>query len=493
MEKIVTLNMARKSYRLKNEFLQDRFKETKPMDFYRDIFPVGSFQKEKDYKKKACNGILNIVDGSKKSKTTRIIFDDLKELEKVQKEKFVITSLISYIGSQRIKANARWLYGITIDLDGVNLITLGELFHQIEKGYHLMPTYVVNSGNGLHLYYVFKKPIALYTHTHEKLKKFKYEIIRNIWNRYTSTDRNPQLLGIWQGFRVVGTQTKLGKQFLVRAFKTGEKIDIFDLNNYIHYDELKFQKSDLNYKSNLSLEEAKEKFPEWYEKRIVQGLKPNRWVVKRALYDWWLDKLKKEVQTGHRYSALTVLVSYAVKCNIHYEEVEKDCYDLIPILDEISREESNRFTERDVKDALKFYKESYVNFSRNEAERVSGITIPPNKRNGRKQEIHLMGARAIQEINDRVNRTTWRNKNGQPLKKDIVIEWRKNNPKGKKIECERETKLSRHTVLKWWNFYQEKNNTGKLFNEEKKVEYWDKATPENIYQPELFKEVEKKK
>ena len=31
-----------------------------------------------------------------------------------------------------------------------------------------------------------------------------------------------------------------------------------------------------------------------------------------------------------------------------------------------------------------------------------------------------------------------------------VVEWRQLHPDGKKIECERETGLSRHTVLKWW-------------------------------------------
>lgn len=71
-----------------------------------------------------------------------------------------------------------------------------------------------------------------------------------------------------------------------------------------------------------------------------------------------------------------------------------------------------------------------------------------NKRNGRTQEAHLKMARLIRdEINGNKD---WQNKEGAPTKKDIVQEWRKMNPNGKKIECERETGLSRHTVLKWW-------------------------------------------
>lgn len=35
-------------------------------------------------------------------------------------------------------------------------------------------------------------------------------------------------------------------------------------------------------------------------------------------------------------------------------------------------------------------------------------------------------------------------------KSKIVEEWKQQHPDGKKIDCERETGLSRHTVLKWW-------------------------------------------
>ncbi len=39
---------------------------------------------------------------------------------------------------------------------------------------------------------------------------------------------------------------------------------------------------------------------------------------------------------------------------------------------------------------------------------------------------------------------------GSGEKSKIVEEWKQQHPDGKKIDCERETGLSRHTVLKWW-------------------------------------------
>ena len=47
--------------------------------------------------------------------------------------------------------------------------------------------------------------------------------------------------------------------------------------------------------------------------------------------------------------------------------------------------------------------------------------------------------------------TEWRDGNGRPRKKQSVYDWLDEHPFGKKIECERDTGLSRHTVLKWWD------------------------------------------
>lgn len=40
---------------------------------------------------------------------------------------------------------------------------------------------------------------------------------------------------------------------------------------------------------------------------------------------------------------------------------------------------------------------------------------------------------------------------GSGTKQAIIQAWRKNNPGGKKIDCHRETGLSRPTIDKWWD------------------------------------------
>ena len=112
----------------------------------------------------------------------------------------------------------------------------------------------------------------------------------------------------------------------------------------------------------------------------------------------------------------------------------------------MSDDEHNRFTKRDIMDAMQFYQENYVTYSRREAERVSAIAMPASKRNGRKQKQHCEVMRAIENITN----PNWREGNGRPDKAKIVEEWQESHPDGKKADCIRDTGLSKPTVYKWW-------------------------------------------
>jgi hypothetical protein len=435
-------------FKMKNEWMGQFYERVSPREFYMDVFPEGSFERKGCPEDSKSNGVVTVIDGEKAR--NYLVFDDLETIDDIKGTEFAIMSPVGYSGRNRTAKNARWLYGIGIDLDGVGMAQLRDVFHQMKHEFLPQCTYCVNSGHGLHLYYLLEKPVPLYRHLHDRLRDFKYELIAKIWNRYTSTytERDQvQYQGIFQGFRAVGTQSKLGKRYIVTAFKTGERVTIEYLNTFL-MDKSKAL-TDFGYKSALELSAAKEKYPEWYERRVVRGEDRGRWHIKRDLYDWWLRKLKGgEASVGHRYWCLSVLAAYGVKCDVPEDEVLTDALELLPSLDEISDDEHNRFTKRDVLDAMNMYQESYVTYSRAEVERVSGISVPANKRNGRKQALHLVRARAVQEV-DYPN-GAWRNRDGRPSKQQIVLEWQAAHPDGKKIDCERSTGLSRHTVLKWW-------------------------------------------
>ena len=85
--------------------------------------------------------------------------------------------------------------------------------------------------------------------------------------------------------------------------------------------------------------------------------------------------------------------------------------------------------------------------SREWIEKQTKVNIPANKRNYRKQEVHLYLARRRKEDLKAIGEVV---KDGRPAKQDQVKEWRKKNPNGRKIDCIRETGLSKPTVYKWW-------------------------------------------
>ena len=128
---------------------------------------------------------------------------------------------------------------------------------------------------------------------------------------------NVQYESLFQGFRMVGSITKLGTR--VRAFKVGNKVSL----EYINYSVPDAYKvTQFTYKSNLRLEDAKKKYPEWYERRVIAKKPRGTWICKIDLYDW-RKRSYGEAMEGHRYWYIMTLAVYAKKCNIGRDDLKK--------------------------------------------------------------------------------------------------------------------------------------------------------------------------
>lgn len=426
------------------------FEEVSYQDFYRDIFPVGSFEKKGEYVDGKYNGIaVSISKGDKKTKRYTVT-DELSVIdEMVATDDFCLMSPISYIGKSRHSENARFMYALAIDLDGIETKKQWDFFmDQVEKGHEMRcfvwglpkPTYLVSSGTGIHLYYVFERPIPMFRNIVEQLEVLKRRLTWQAWTQGASSlSEKVQYESLFQGFRVVGTITKTGER--CRAFRVSNKVRIEYLNYFVPED---YRVKDFTYKSDLQLSEAMEKYPEWYQKRIVEGRPRQTWVCKKDLYDWWIRKILDGAEQGHRYWCIMTLATYAKKCGVSRDELEKDAYGLIPFLNT----RGDEFTEDDVLHALEAYTDSYMTYPIDTIVRRTGIPIEKNKRNGRKQAEHLERARLVQTL-DYPN-GSWRNKEGRPTAAQKVRAWQKDHPKGKKVDCIRQTGLSKPTVYKWW-------------------------------------------
>lgn len=454
------------------------------------------------------------------------------KLDFIESRIFSIISPITYVGRNRYAKNARYLYAFVIDLDGVGMKQIRDVLHQqrtdligkrsgkVMDPHAPMANIIVNSGHGLHMYYLLEHPVALYKENIPLLRKMKEGLTNIVWNDFTSDMKDIQYQGVFQGFRMPGSLTKFGEK--IRAFRNedAKMHSLSSLNGFLS----KFKLTDREIAqlegkapytaSKITLDEAKRQFPEWYERVIVLGDKrPKKWHIKRDLYDWWLRRLRdhdEPIVPGHRYFCLLTLAIYAMKCDIEKNELVEDAYSLLDRMDKLTEDEDNHFTKQDIEDALMGYKLWYCTFPRNSIKYLTGLEMKENRRNRRDQEVHLARIRRIRDM-DREDEglPKWDDKNGRKIETlansrlaSLINKWIVEHPGNtNKSQCARDltellrteregnvkrgkaktvTTVSRTTVIKWWNII----NSESLDDKIRKV--MDAMEPVDVhYQMEL--------
>ena len=193
--------------------------------------------------------------------------------------------------------------------------------------------------------------------------------------------------------------------------------------------------------TSLTLEEMKEKWPDWFQDRIIDK-KPRKYMkFNPALYNWWLKICKgedesKQVKVGHRYYCALALVSFATKCEIPKNKLIEDLHSLIPIFNNLKYADNNPFLESDIEEALKIYgTDKAYKFKRDYIALQCGIEIPKTKRNGRTRQEHLKRLHAINRMKKAMGIPIIRKppKRKTPVQ-DKIREYLKNNPQIKPLK-----------------------------------------------------------
>lgn len=495
----------RRSYIEKNKIIMDSYPSWEwicPYDFWRTIFPAGFLQQvgeEIPWDEPGGghpNGIMLQITNRKRHVRTKTgldrevpyierytLTDDLDGVEEriresLEKNEAVFCSPVSFFGKNRNAKNARFLHAFAVDLDGVDAEKLGNLLKQIGNSHNPnlpgwtsipQPTFLVNSGTGFHLYYVLERPVPLMPKMVPFLQELKAKITDYIWRDTVSTLEDVQHQGIYQAFRMPGTTTKLNgatedskikdKYEVVAFVHKGNdgKPFLWTIDALVDAVGARHSKQQMDELLELvenggktPIERAKKLWPDWYQKRIIDGEKPGRWVNSPALYEWWIGQIRAHATDHHRYWCLNVLAAYAQKCGVPYERLEEDALSLVPFLETLTEREDNHFTEEHALAAIDAYFDPIIHkLTRKRIERRTAIDLPKNKRNGRKQAVHLAGARAVQEVNDKFNGTNWRDGNGRKPKADLVRDYALAHPDANHSEIARALGISRPTVIKW--------------------------------------------
>lgn len=376
--------------------------------------------------------------------------DDLLEYMKDRDDVYV--SPCTFIHGCYKNDTCKDVHALVIDIDNVdasvidNVLKNGTLGHRIP-----MPTIITNSGNGLHFYYVLDKKVPYY----KKQRKQLNDIYRRLFgivksNIYAKADWHSLI----QPFRLPGSMTKLG--LLAVAYQFNDKWRIEDLAKRVGFPDCEW---DLSEREVLTQQEYREHLKKLKERGELPKKKPRKVNMNRreglqGFYDYALKRTYAKTGQGNRYRSMVALTIIGYKARIPKEELERDFVELAKHFNSIG----TVFRDKEIKKALRTYNVK-ADKVRSEVleemfgwgfERKRAIYREMSKKPQRTQAEHLKMARFIRdEING--HKDTWRNKEGRPSKQQIVADWQREHPTGKKIDCERETGLSRHTVLKWWD------------------------------------------
>ena len=377
---------------------------------------------------------------------------------------------ISYFGKKANGKNARYLHAITLDLDGVGVKELKFLIAYFQNGMIPTPTYLVNSGHGMHLYYILEEPEPMYQYARAPITKLKNALIEDIWNARTSTIKGHKDDQPWsQMYRVVGSTSKLGTGYPATAYKVGNYTTLEALNNFL-LEEDRIQLPLENYRpkgtSGHDLEYWKVNNPDWYRRRILKEFDkapaPNKYPW---LYETFKQRMLRSARVGNRYNCMCVLFADAVQCGIPYSVVYEYACSLLDLLNVGVEDSKDLFTQEDIECATKYYVTDFGHFMTLERiEKMTDIKFPRNKRNGNTQEEHLKMARYMRD-EVRGKKDTWRDGNGRPKgSKDskqrvrtadsaeqTVRDFLQEHPDAKKVDVIRGTGLSKPTVYKWYD------------------------------------------
>lgn len=418
------LDYIREQFEEKNMVLAAFGREVSPFTFYEDIF--GDTEQEIP---------VVFIDEGEGQATKHIVPMSIDEaMEQCEGRNDMLMGGCTYFNNWISKKSAKDIYSFIIDMDNVYSGTLLNALRQewrTANGEELpMPTYIVNSGTGLHLYFVLTEPIPNYHVTTENLDKLYRALAVQQTTKRVYLKKQVQWFG--QDFRMAGGQNKYNWKNTV--FKVGEKWDIDELGKAVGLKDVHF----------LRYGEKRTKKPAGKKKSRA---KRQGWRSNRAFYDYAVKECRAKTKEGNRYTSMCALSVIAWKCNVPQEELEKDLLSLLP---DYNKGATRQIKEKEIYSAMKMYNAKAMLTPRERLEDWQGWEYKPIKRNGLNQTQHLYLARRRKEDMKTIG-LPMKASEGRPNAEQVVKAWRESHPDGRKADCIRETGLSKPTVYKWWS------------------------------------------
>lgn len=279
---------SREDSREKSAYLQAQYAEIKPLAFYDAVMGKA----DADFP--LCVALSDAAEGHHLAKYADA--DEMLEASFTRSDAFLYPATYFHAyPKQKLLHELRCLY---IDLDKINAKSLRRLCEQDFYGYR--PTYLVNSGNGVHLVYVLTQELAAYNWAKALLREMHSALLRAFRKHRFAADLGT---GLSHAYRIVGSLTKLGQT--CRAYRVGGRVAIESLAESLG---IKWQRP-------ASTPAPKKKIDKATRKSCP---------ARRGFYDYLVRKIEERTQEGHRYTSLFALVCVGHKCRRALESIRED-------------------------------------------------------------------------------------------------------------------------------------------------------------------------
>lgn len=411
-------------YDEKNSVLSQFGEQVSAATLYEDIF--GDTDREMP--------VVIIDDDTDASSGKHIVTMSIDEaLEQSRDRNDMLMGGCTFFNNWISKKSAKDIHSFIIDMDNVYAGVLSTALRddwRTDSGEQLpKPTYIVNSGTGLHLYFVLDEPVPNYKLSTENLDKLYRALAVGQTTKRIYLRQQVQWFG--QDFRMAGGKNKYNKENTI--FRVGDKWDIDELGRAVGLNDVHF----------VRYGEPRQAKPITTRRKRV---KRTGWHSNRGFYDYALENCRNKTKEGNRYTSMCALSVIAWKCAVPMSELERDLLSLLP---KYNAGAERIIREKEIASAMKMYNAKAMLTQRERLEQWQGWEYKPIKRNGRKRKEHI---KIMNFVRDEINNNRdWRNKEGRPSKEQLVAEWRTSHPEGSKAMCHRDTGIDAKTIRKWWN------------------------------------------
>ena len=427
-------------FQWKNAILKNHYESKPYFDFVGDVFP--------DLEK------LMVV--TAESGYREMDVDELMEYQASRDDVYVVPA--SFINGYNAGSACKDVYALVVDIDRVHPETLKVVIENGNLGNMTpMPTYIVNSGRGVHFYYVFLEPVPHY-YCNRPILKEMYRTLCGITQKNIAAKTDWH--AITQPFRIPGSMTRLGQT--VTGWKSGEKWPVWRLADRLNVDH---EALDLQRRPLVSQREYQVEKERRRERAAASTGQPKKrlhmrdWVSSLsgnfAFYEGCLKRCYEETPEGTRFRSMCALTVVARKCDYPKEQLEQDLIQLAAHYNATGK----HMKSSEARKALKMYNEKALKTRSKTLEVWFGWEFRRSAQE-RREKLKARGRERTKAEAWKIARSTrdilypdgaWRNTNGAGTKEQLIKDWRAAHPDGKPKDCIQDTGISKNTVYKWWS------------------------------------------